>query len=344
MQRDSLSELASPADPGPRIIGFWRIYEINRLVAERTYPNCESLSDHLEVHRRTVERDIGRLRDLFGAPLEYDPSRRGYYYAGPFDLPAMRLREGEAIALFLGQRLLMQCRGTPYESAVRQVLAKIRTLLPREVEVSTERALKTVSFHVDPLRGEELELVERYRVLLKAAEEQVTVEMDYYSPARETVTHRRMDPYHLRFVDGAWYCIGFCHERKEVRTFALDRIVELGLTGEKSRRLADFSLDDYFSSSWVLERGEPTKVVIEFDPEQAKYVRGRQWHQSQQCEEQPGGSLRMTLVIGSLGEIMRWVMSFGSHARVLEPPDLRERVEMELAAALRSYRNEARSS
>lgn len=333
MQRDS-----------PRIIGFWRLCEIHRLVAELTYPNCDSLSDHLEVHRRTVERDIGRLRDLFGAPLEYDPARRGYHYTSPFDLPAVRLTEGEAIALFLGQRLLMQCGGTPYESAVRQALAKIRTLLPRQVEMSTERALRAVSFHVDPLRGEELELAERYSVLVKAAEEQLTVEMDYYTPARETVTHRRMDPYHLRFVEGAWYCIGFCHERKEVRTFALDRMVELALTGEKYRRLADFSLDEYFSSSWVLERGEPTRVVIEFDPEQAKYVRGRQWHQSQQCEEQPGGSLGMTLVIGSLGEIMRWVMSFGSHARVLEPSQLRDRIETELEATLKFYKNEAEPS
>jgi predicted DNA-binding transcriptional regulator YafY len=321
----------------PNLTGFWRLYEIHRLVSQGTYPNCPRLAEHLETTVRTVERDIERLRDLFRAPLEYDRARRGYHYTGPFDLPPMKLREGEAIAMFLGQKLLMQCKGTPFEEFVRQAMAKIRMFLPQSVEVNLEKVLGSVSFHTDPLRGEEMEVAERYGTLARAIEQQKSVTTDYFTASRQTVSNRKIDPYHLRLADGAWYCIGYCHERRQVRTFALDRMLNLDLSEDSFETPADFSIDDYLEASWSIERGEPRKVVIEFDKGQAPYIRGKRWHKSQVLEELPDGQLRMTLTVGGLGEVMRWVMSLGSHAWVVEPEDLRARIELELEASLERY-------
>lgn len=324
----------------PNLAGFWRICEIHRLVSQGAYPNCPTLAEHLETTVRTVERDIERLRDLFGAPLEYDRTRKGYHYTAPFDLPPMRLREGEAIALFLGQKLLMQCKGTPFEEFVTQAMAKIRMFLPQSIEVNLEKFLGTVSFHADPLRGEEMEVAERYRTLTTAIEQQKSVVTDYFTASRQTITHRKIDPYHLRLADGAWYCIGYCHERREVRTFALDRMTNLQITEETFEAPADFSAEEYLASSLSIERGEPRKVVIEFDKGEAPYIRGKRWHKSQVLDELPDGLLRMTLTVGGLGEVMRWVMSLGSHAWVVEPEDLRVRVALELEAAMQKYEAE----
>ena len=65
---------------GKGITGFWRLYEIHRLISQGQHPNCSYLAEHFEVHRRTVERDIERLRDLFGAPIQYDRNKKGYCY------------------------------------------------------------------------------------------------------------------------------------------------------------------------------------------------------------------------------------------------------------------------
>lgn len=321
----------------PNLAGFWRLCEIHRLISQGTYPNCPELAKKLEVSLRTVERDIERLRDLFGAPVEYDRVRKGYYYTAPFELPPMRFREGEAIAIFLGQKLLMQCKGTPFEDFVGQAMAKIRMFLPQSIEVNVEKVIDAVSFHSEPLRGEEMEVAERYQTLTRAIEEQKSVTTDYFSASRQAVTHRKIDPYHLRLVDGAWYCIGYCHERREVRTFALDRMMNLQMTDDSFEVPADFSVDEYLASSLTIERGEPRKVVIEFDQCEAPYIKGKRWHKSQVLEELPNGNLRMTLNVGGLGEVMRWVMSLGSKAWVVEPEDLRERVILELEAALEKY-------
>jgi len=338
MSAQRFLESSFVGDSGTNLIGFWRLCEIHRLVSAGTYPNCNTLAKYFEVHRRTIERDIDRLRDFFGAPIEYDPSRRGYYYTEEFSLPPMRLKEGEAMALFLGQRLLMQCRGTPFEAFIRQAMAKIRMSLPHEVEVNLESAVNAVSFHIDPFRGDEMEVAYTYRLLISAIQQQRSVEADYYSASSDVTMRRRIDPYHLRFSDGAWYCIGFCHMRNEVRTFALDRMTKVSMTQDRFDYPKDFSLEQYLASSWVLERGEPARVVIEFDAEGAKYVRGRKWHSTQRLEELEGGSLRLSFLVGGLGEVMRWVMGFGEHAEIIEPEHLRGEVMEELEKALERYR------
>ncbi|MGE5580227.1 MAG: WYL domain-containing protein [Bacillota bacterium] len=145
------------------------------------------------------------------------------------------------------------------------------------------------------------------------------------------------DPYHLRLFDGAWYCIGYCHERREVRTFALDRMTALQVTGETFTVPDDFSVEEYLAGSLGMERGAPRKVVIEFDPSEAPYIRGRRWHRSQTLEEMPDGTLRMSLTVGGLGEVMRWVMSLGSHAWVVEPEELREKIAAEIEKVRERY-------
>ncbi len=314
------------------LAGFRRLIEIHRLVSEGTYPNCRSLADRFEVTRRTAERDIERLRDQFRVPIEYDRKRRGYYYTAPVSLPPLKLQEGEAIALFLGQKLLMQCRGTPFERFVEEAMEKIRVLLPARIEVSIDQALDSVSFHAEPLRGEEVEVGERYQLIYAAIQSHKTVSTDYFTAVRNQVTHREIDPYHLRFAEGAWYCIGYCHMRSEVRTFALDRMMNLRDTGVTFEIPAGFSVEDYLADSLMLERGEAREVVVVFDQSEAPYIRGRTWHKSQVMEEMADGSVRLTMTVGSLGEVKRWVMSLGSHAWVVEPEELRDEIRAELAA------------
>ena len=323
--------------PGINLAGFRRLLEIHKLISDGAYPNCRKLAEILEVTQRTVERDIERLRDQFGVPLQYDRKRRGYYYEEPVDLPPLRFREGEAIALFLGQRLLTQCKGTPFEQFVRDAMEKIRLLLPHDVEVSLEQALGPVSFHAEPLRGAEIEVAQRYQLLYEAIRCRKTVVTDYFTPARNTVTTREIDPYHLRFMGGSWYCIGYCHLRGQVRTFALDRMTNLRETGKSFEIPGDFSVEEYLGDSLALERGDPQKVVIEFDSAETPYIKGRRWHKSQVLEELPDGGLRLTMVVGGLGEVKRWVMSLGSHALVVEPESLRDEIMRELEGAKGRY-------
>lgn len=308
-----------------------RIYHIDALVRARTFPSVTRLVKELETSRRTVERELEYLRDQLNAPLEYDRTRGGYHYARDFQLPPFTLSEGEVLALFLGTKLLSQYRGTPYEKLIADAFEKICLALPETVSLDFSLVNQTISFAVERPRGDEQRLLHLQELLGRALRERCTVSLDYYSASRDADTSRRVDPYHLRHHQGAWYLIAFCHLRREVRMFALDRITNLWLTNVRFTPDPDFDISAYLGDSLALERGgELEEVRIRFDSFQARYIRERQWHPSQEIEEHPDGALTLTLRVRGLGEVKRWVMSFGSRAEVLDPIGLRAEISDEI--------------
>ncbi|HEX6764840.1 MAG TPA: WYL domain-containing protein, partial [Polyangiaceae bacterium] len=49
------------------------------------------------------------------------------------------------------------------------------------------------------------------------------------------------------------------------------------------------------------------------------------------------GGLRLTMTVGNLTPVVSWVLEWGKRARVIEPPELAERVRDELEQALAHY-------
>lgn len=318
---------------------FARIYYLDQQLRAGKYPNVPRLARELEVQARTIERDIEHMRDRLGAPIAYDHKQKGYYYTSDgFRLPPLRLTEGEMVALFLGQKLLAQCAGTPLEEPVRSAFEKVCTLLPVGISVDFDTLEQAISFNLEPLRGDERRIAEIYHRLAGAIQHKATVWVRYYSAARNEFSQRHIDPYHLRYFHGAWYLIAFCHWRKELRVFAIDRIQELRETGATFTPIPDFSLEDFLGGSLGIEVGEhPEEVAIRFDSHQARWIRERRWHQTQTLKPQPDGSLILRMTVSGLGEVKRWVLSFGSHAEVLAPESLRREVSQELKKAVTLY-------
>lgn len=302
-----------------------RIYAIDRAIASGQYPNTKSLAQTLEVSKRTIERDIELMRDQLGAPIEYDRIRRGYYYSSSFSLPQVKLSVGEVAVLLIGQELLSGLAGTPWAQSARRVMEKLPLLLGDDVSVGVDALAvdqNYVSFGLPRLRGDE-ELVSQYfSVLLEAIFERRTVRLEYYAASRDEVSIRDVDPYHLRLEQGAWYLIGFCHLRQELRVFALDRIRSLASTHHTFKRPEDFSIEDYLRGAWDLQKGEIHRVIIRFDRKQARWIRERVWQDTQILRETPDGGVELELEVAGLEAIQRWIMSFGSHARVIAPPEL----------------------
>ncbi len=310
-----------------------RAYLICELLRQGRHLNCRALAERLEVHERTVYRDLAYLRDVLRAPIAYDVRRRGWRLTDPdWSLPPVRLSGGEAVALLLGLTALAAYQGTGLEAPLRSLMEKLPFILPEHVSVDPGELVAGVSFMVEPLRGDPERVAATFTALREAIAAARRVEMEYYTPSRDEVTVRRVDPYHLRHFEGAWYLAGFCHRRGEVRTFALDRIRRLQVLAETFPRPSpqEFSPETYFGESWRLERGaERQRVVVRFDPYQARWLRGRTWHPTQEAVEGPDGSLTLAFTVTGLDEVKRWVLQFGARAEVLAPPALRAAVAAE---------------
>ena len=72
---------------------------------------------------------------------------------------------------------------------------------------------------------------------------------------RKEETRRKINPYRVWFFNGTFYVIGFCHVRKEVRTFALNRIKTLRPTGKQFEIPGDFNFDEFIEPALGSTRG-----------------------------------------------------------------------------------------
>jgi predicted DNA-binding transcriptional regulator YafY len=109
-------------------------------------------------------------------------------------------------------------------------------------------------------------------------------------------------------------------------------------TTERFELPADFDIDDYFQGELGIWRSnEKHRIVVDFDAAAVEYIRGRRVHPSQKLSLLPGGGVRVTLTVGNLNPVVSWVLEWGQRAKVIEPPELLERVQSELVAALAKY-------
>ena len=66
----------------------------------------------------------------------------------------------------------------------------------------------------------------------------------------------------------------------------------------------------------------------------AGYIKEKIWHESQNIYPQNDGSIIFEAEVAGTDEIKFWIMSWGSHALVLEPESLMDEIREEAQAML----------
>lgn len=66
-----------------------RIQWLHKKMTMNSYPNAQRLAERFGISHRQAQRDFTYLKKELGAPIEYDNSRKGFYYSKPFSLPVL---------------------------------------------------------------------------------------------------------------------------------------------------------------------------------------------------------------------------------------------------------------
>jgi predicted DNA-binding transcriptional regulator YafY len=179
---------------------------------------------------------------------------------------------------------------------------------------------------------------EIWHSLETACQQKRRVWIRYYTAGRNDYSERELDPYVLHFSRNNPYVTGFCHSRQEVRWFRVDRIKELRLLTEKFEIEPTFDREAHFELAFQHEVGGiPSEIAIYFDTKTAPYIRERRWHPTQQVDEHVDGSLTLHFVVRGLSEVKRWILFYGSGAKVLKPDELVQMVHQEIQAMQKCY-------
>lgn len=316
---------------------LYRMQRIHKWLKGRKYSTALEIAMELEVDERTVKRDIEYMRDHFRAPIKFDWKRRGYFYTEDFEFfPVTVMSELELFALLIADKAIAQYRGNPFLKPLRTALKKIMCLLNGNEKSFLQGISSDISFH--PFAPEETDM-NLFRVLARGLQKRRVLEFDYRNFAQREWRHRRVRPYHFACIDTQWYLIAYDLDRAAMRRFVLTRLKNPVITEEPFVKPKDFDIYEYLKDSFAAmdENGKRYDIEIEFNFRGTDSLRGRVWHSSQQREESPDGGCRLKMRLGSLEEVAGWVLGFGADAKVINPPELRERVRTSALATARMY-------
>lgn len=284
-------------------------------------------------HERTIRRDLEALESA-GAPLITETINgqvRWRFMDGYRQKVALGFSQSEIIALRLTRQLLAPLEGTGIQESLQSALAKAEAGVSAPEETLSQQLPAVFAFNLGSHKSYTSHKT-TIATLTKATTKLHTVQMRYFSAARNQTTRREVSPYRLWYTNGALYLIGYCHLRKDVRMFAVERIKSVTLTDHPFQIPLDFDIEDYVKDAIGIMRGQPIKVELRFNTPTAAWVKDRIWHPTQTLSPHKHGELTMTLTVADNRELVGWILSFGSGVRVIQPASLREAVRQEAKA------------
>lgn len=133
--------------------------------------------------------------------------------------------------------------------------------------------------------------VEHLHTILEAIDRKVTVEFDYHSFNKQTVTHHERIPCFLKAWEQRWYLVAEPLNRKNPTVYALERISNLRLTEQQTTPSPHITPQSYFEGCYGVnhEDCKPELITIKVYGSQVDYVRARPIHASQEEIEQGDG-------------------------------------------------------
>jgi predicted DNA-binding transcriptional regulator YafY len=311
---------------------------------------AEDLAETFETSKRTIYRDIQALGEA-GVPIVSIPGL-GYSLMKGYFLPPLSFTTDEATMLILGSDLMAQSFDAQYRSAALSASRKIEHVLPEKLREEVhylQDSIRFVKSNTMEQPAETEKLLQVRRAILQrntirfcyfarhssspgdAGDDQGVSTLQHTSPAPAQST-READPYGLVHFFNAWHVVAYCHLRQDMRNFRLDRMDDLVLLPKTFQRPANFKMGESRSG-----QQRSILVVALFDKEVARWVRESRSYYTVSEEETHEGLL-VTLMPRQESEILQWLLSWGSHVRVLEPESLRKRIADEAQQMLRNHR------
>ncbi|MGW1547362.1 helix-turn-helix transcriptional regulator [Streptomyces sp. NPDC002346] len=257
-----------------------------------------------------------------GDLLDIDTDGDRIWWHNPDDVAEpLRLAADEATALLVAARAVATLPGL--RESDRQALLRATAKLETAAgEVGTASSRLSVTFESEGgvFADVDRAISERRRLWLR-----------YYSPARDELTEREVDPIRL-FAVGHTYMEAWCRSSEDRRTFRLDRVAEIRLLDEPSAP-PELELRD-LSEGLVQPAAEDPEVVIEVGPG-GRWVAEYYPHDS--AEELADGGLRITLRTPDPASLRRLALRLGGEGRIVAPPELAQSAQQAARAALAAY-------
>lgn len=298
---------------------------------------ASELAEMCGTSTRTIYRDMRTLEEL-GVTYTYE-GRSGYrLISKPVRIDG-RLTEEEWMALTI-LPLVSRKNGfieNPFYHAYRTGIEKVREFVGNKTHITSigSELGKRIRLHDQPRDAKQYVITP---TLIEAMLTNQVIEVTYYSIYRDKISVRELEPYYLIPRGGNLYIIAYCRLREDIRMFRLSRIQNIKINKRTFQIPDTFDIESYLENRWsVMDEGKHITITVKFDHESARYVSEREFYSNTKIEKNNDGSILLSTTVKSVSEFLNWIRSFGMHAEVLEPLEIRDQLREEYIKMLEKY-------
>lgn len=254
--------------------------------------------------KRTLQRDIREIRNVFGVDIEYSKSGKGYFISESESENMNFQRMIEAFDIF--NTLNFSQDMTPYIH------------LEKRQPQGTEN-----------LYG-----------LLHAIKNKLQINFSYQKFWEDEITNRAVEPYGLKEFKNRWYILAKDLKDVEIKSFALDRLSNLEITKKSFKYPKTLDIEENYRYCFgiISPNGEePQEIVLSFDPIQGKYIKSLPLHKTQEILVDNDKELQIKLKLCVTFDLVMELLSFGESMKVIKPKSLIKEIKEAHQSAYKQY-------
>ena len=263
----------------------------------------ELLDVNLTISKRTFQRDITEIRDIFRVDVQYDASRKVYFIVDD-QKPDITSRMLEAFDMFNALNL-------------------------------TNDLESFVHFEKRKPHG-----AEHFYGLLHGIKNHFVIRFNYLKYYEGEISKREVEPYALKEFKSRWYLLAKDLKDEKTKTFGLDRIAELEISKKRFESPLHFNVNELFRNSFGIINptdGKCEEVTLSFDAFQGKYIKSFPLHHSQQVLKDNEDETIIKLSVNVTYDFIMELLSYGDRVRIISPATLKKSLCENYAKALKQY-------
>jgi len=281
-------------------------YEELQVYIENQFDYLQMQDDNLQIgfSKRTLQRDIKEIRNVFGIDIEYSKSQKGYFISQSENENMNFQRMMEAFDMFNSLNLAQDL--TPF-------------------------------IHLEKRRPQG---TENLYGLLHAIKNRLQIKFTYQKFWEEESSQRLVEPYALKEFKNRWYIMAKDGKDTNIKSFALDRLTNLEITTQTYQYPDNYSIEQSYRYCFGIispNDQEPQDIILSFDPFQGKYIKTLPLHDTQQVLVDNDEEMKIKLKLCLTHDLLMELLSFGDNMRVIKPKSLANQIKQAHEKAYRQY-------
>jgi len=272
-------------------------------IASFLYKKHQILGYEFSYSKRTFHRDKTEILEIFGIDIRYSKADDSYYID---------------------------------ESEISDIEKKLLDafLIANAIQLSDDYT-KIIDFEMQNIGNKGI-----FYDLLDAIKGKFRIKLYYQKYYAEKMDEYILEPLALKEFGQRWYLVASNENREYVRTFGLDRILQVEILRTKFDN-PNFDLKEFFLNYYGIitdSNTELTEVVLRFDSFQGNYIKSLPLHHSQEIITDNEDELVIKLKLHITFDFKQKLLSFGSFVKVISPVFVKEEIINEYKEALNQYK------